>query len=155
MSDTNDFNKNQSQFDNQQFNQPQFGNQQFNNQQFGYDNNQQFNNQQFGYDNNQQFNNQPQFNQPQFNNQQFNNNQNYPMDKYDYKPISMWGYFGYEILFAIPLVGLICLIIFSFGGAKNINVRNFARSYFCFLIVMVILLLVFGSVIGGIFASMY
>lgn len=168
MSDTNDFNKNQSQFDNQQFNQPQFGNQQFgydnnqqfnnqqfNNQQFGYDNNQQFNNQQFGYDNNQQFNNQPQFNQPQFNNQQFNNNQNYPMDKYDYKPISMWGYFGYQILFAIPLVGLICLIIFSFGGAKNINVRNFARSYFCFLIVMVILLVVFGSAIGGIFASMY
>lgn len=163
MSDTNDFNNNQSQFDNQQFNQPQFGNQQFgydnnqqfNNQQFGYDNNQQFNNQQFGYDNNQQFNNQPQFNQPQFNNQQFNNNQNYPMDKYDYKPISMWGYFGYQILFSIPLVGLICLIIFSFGGAKNINVRNFARSYFCFLIVMAVVLVVFGSALAGIFASMY
>lgn len=29
-----------------------------------------------------------------------------------YKPISMWGYFGYEILFSIPVIGLILLIVF-------------------------------------------
>ena len=33
----------------------------------------------------------------------------------EYKPISMWGYFGYEILFSIPLIGLICLIVFAFA----------------------------------------
>ena len=32
----------------------------------------------------------------------------------DYKPISMWGYFGHEILFSIPLVGFILLLVFSF-----------------------------------------
>ena len=46
-----------------------------------------------------------------------------------------WGYLGYEILFAIPLVGFILLLVFSFGGTRNINLRNFARSYFCALII--------------------
>ena len=55
------------------------------------------------------------------------------------KPISMWQYFGYEILFSIPVVGFIVLLIFAFGGNQNINVRNFARSYFCYLIIVLIL----------------
>ena len=52
----------------------------------------------------------------------------------EYKPISMWGYFGYQLLFAIPCVGFIVLLVFAFGGTNNINLRNFARSYFCFII---------------------
>ena len=32
------------------------------------------------------------------------------------KPITMWGYFGYQLLFSIPLVGFILLIVFSTGG---------------------------------------
>ena len=66
------------------------------------------------------------------------------MDYYDgpeeYRPISMWGYFGYQILFGIPIVGLICLIVFSVS-AKNRNLKNFARSYFCVLILAIILFL--------------
>lgn len=57
----------------------------------------------------------------------------------EYKPISMWGYFGYELLFAIPCIGFIMLLVFSFGATKNVNLKNFARSYFCFLIVCVVL----------------
>lgn len=68
----------------------------------------------------------------------------------EYKPISMWGYFGYEILFAIPIVGIICLIIFALGGTSNKNVRNFARSYFCFIILVVILII--AAITLGIFA---
>lgn len=45
----------------------------------------------------------------------------------EYKPISMWGYFGYEILFSLPIIGIILLIVFSLGGTKNINLKNFAR----------------------------
>ena len=52
----------------------------------------------------------------------------------EYRPISMWGYFGYEILFSIPIVGFICLIIFAIG-AKNVNKKNFARSHFCYTII--------------------
>ena len=66
-----------------------------------------------------------------------------------YRPLSPWAYFGYSLLFAIPLVGLILLIILSFS-AKNINLKNYARSYFCklalILIVVgvIILLTIFG-----------
>lgn len=73
----------------------------------------------------------------------------------DYKPIGMWGYLGYEILFSIPLVGFILLLVFSFGGTKNVNLRNFARSYFCFLIIVVVLILII-IMAGGIAAvAMY
>lgn len=57
---------------------------------------------------------------------------------WDYTPISMWGYFGYEILFLIPFLGFILLIIFSVGGTRNINLRNFARSYFCLIIILLV-----------------
>ena len=66
----------------------------------------------------------------------------------EYRPISRWGYFGYEILFSIPIVGFIVLLVFSFGGTKNVNLRNFARSYFCFLIVIVIFAIIV-AIIGG------
>lgn len=57
-----------------------------------------------------------------------------------YRPISMWGYFGYQILFSIPVVGFIFLVVFALGGTKNVNKRNFARSYFCYLIILIIIM---------------
>ena len=59
-----------------------------------------------------------------------------------YKPLSPWAYFGYQMLFNIPVVRIILLIIFALGGAKNINLRNFARSYFCVYIIMIVVFLV-------------
>lgn len=61
----------------------------------------------------------------------------------EYQPISMWGYFGYTILFNIPCVGFILILVFSFGGAKNINLRNFARSFMCIWIISLVLVLIF------------
>ena len=54
---------------------------------------------------------------------------------WDYNPLGMWAYFGYSILFAIPLLGAILVIVFSVGGTKNINLRNFARSKLCIFII--------------------
>ncbi len=71
----------------------------------------------------------------------------------EYKPISMWGYFGYELLFGIPLIGFIILLVFAFGGAGNINVKNFARSKFCYLIlwfVIMIVLVAIGAATGAV-----
>lgn len=67
----------------------------------------------------------------------------------EYKPITMWGYFGYELLFSIPCVGFIILLVFAFGGNKNINVRNFARSYFCYMIIIAIIALICFFIFGG------
>lgn len=45
-----------------------------------------------------------------------------------YRPLSPWAFFGYGLLFSIPVVGFICLIVFSFKNG-NLCRRNFARSY--------------------------
>ena len=66
----------------------------------------------------------------------------------EFKPISAWGYVGYNLLFSIPLIGLIMVCVYAFGGTNKINVRNYARSFFCvFLIIIVIYILLF--VTGG------
>lgn len=73
---------------------------------------------------------------------------NYDPSK-DYTPIGMWGYFGYQLLFAIPFIGFILILIFSFGGTRNINLRNYARSTFCLLIIVlgvVALIALFGLI---------
>jgi hypothetical protein len=59
----------------------------------------------------------------------------------EYKPISAWGYFGYNILFNIPLIGFIMLIIYSFDNS-NINRKNYARSYFCIYALIIIVLII-------------
>ena len=64
-----------------------------------------------------------------------------------YKPIGAWGYVLYELLFSIPLVGFIFLLVFSLGGTKNENLKNFARSFLCWLLIF----LVIGIIVGLIF----
>ena len=59
----------------------------------------------------------------------------------EYRPLSAWAYLGYNILFAIPLVGFIMLIVFAFDSS-NINRRNYARSFFCAYLVAIIILMV-------------
>ena len=68
---------------------------------------------------------------------------NEPDIPYEYTPISAWGYFGYSLLFNIPIVGFILLIVFSFSS-DNINRKNFARSYFCAMLVFGLLFLIFA-----------
>ncbi len=58
----------------------------------------------------------------------------------EYKPISMWGYFGYQILFALPCIGIIIALILALGGTTNKNVKNFAASYFCVFIIFAIII---------------
>lgn len=73
----------------------------------------------------------------------------------EYEPIGMWGYFGYEFLFAIPVVGWIICISFAFM-AHNVNLRNFARSQFCYLIIYIIIVCVLAGfgVLSTIFESL-
>lgn len=65
-------------------------------------------------------------------------NQNIPSE---YKVLSPWAYFGYNILFAIPLVGFILALVLAFDNS-NLNRRNFARAYFCGMILVAILIVI-------------
>ena len=57
------------------------------------------------------------------------------------RPLSPWAYFGYGLLFSIPVVGFILLIVLSFAG-KNVNRKNFTRSYWCWAILVLGLILI-------------
>ncbi|MCQ2428058.1 MAG: hypothetical protein MJ137_06620 [Clostridia bacterium] len=57
------------------------------------------------------------------------------------RPLSPWAYFGLQILFSIPVIGFVFLIVFSISGS-NINRRNFARSYWCVLFIVLVITVV-------------
>lgn len=70
---------------------------------------------------------------------------------YELAPMGAWSYFGHSLLFSIPIAGTIILILFACGITRNINKRNYARSYFCglaivgvFILTMFIIYLVTG-----------
>ena len=58
-----------------------------------------------------------------------------------YRPITGWGYFWRTVLYAIPVIGWLVLL-FNAIGAKNRNVRYFARAPFCALLLVLILAVV-------------
>lgn len=58
-----------------------------------------------------------------------------------YRPLSPWQYFGLTLLYQVPIVGFVFLIIFSISKV-NINRRNFSRSFFCVIVVEIIVLVV-------------
>lgn len=66
----------------------------------------------------------------------------------EYQPISMWGYFGYQLLFSIPVIGWIFVVIFALT-ASNRNLRNFARSQFCLWIIWIVVIVI--SSLSGFF----
>ena len=71
---------------------------------------------------------------------------------YDYgsKSITSWGYVRRSILYAIPVLGWI-VWLFSALFARNTNIKNHARSYFCAFVLALIIAIIAGAVIGGLY----
>lgn len=61
-----------------------------------------------------------------------------------YRPLSPWRYFGLSIVYALPLLGWVFLIVHAISS-RNINRRNFARSYFCVYALVAIVFVVLFS----------
>ena len=59
----------------------------------------------------------------------------------EYRPLGAMAYFGYSILFSIPLIGLIFNLIYFFSDS-NINRRNYARSFWCVYLLAAIISIV-------------
>ena len=72
----------------------------------------------------------------------------------EYKPLSPWAYVGYNLLFSIPIIGFIMLIVFSFDSSR-INRRNYARSYFCAMLIGIILSIILLVLAFGVFGLSY
>ena len=58
-----------------------------------------------------------------------------------YRPLSAWAYFGLQLLYAVPLLGWVFLICHAIG-ARNVNKRSFARSFFCVYVIVILLVIV-------------
>lgn len=78
-----------------------------------------------------------------------------------YRPISSWGYVGYWILYSIPLLGFIFWVIHVFSS-KNLNRRNYARSFFCafllgllFTVILALVAFVCTALLGVSFAALF
>ena len=56
-----------------------------------------------------------------------------------FKPISPWGFLGYNLLFSIPIIGTVMLFVYAFGGTSKVNLRNYARSFFCIALIQIII----------------
>ena len=74
------------------------------------------------------------------------------------EPLRVIQYIGMFLLMSIPLVGIIMLFVWSFGGSVNLNKKNFARAMLILSAIGLILSIIFGaalmSVIGELLGSM-
>lgn len=69
--------------------------------------------------------------------------------RWDYTPLGAWTYFLYSLLFCLPLAGWIIALVFAVGGTNRINLRNYARSYFCMLLISVIVVVIMLAIVFG------
>lgn len=79
----------------------------------------------------------------------------------EYKPLSPISYFGLQMLYSIPIVGLIFMIIFSISRG-NIHRRNFTLSYWfpmiiaiTIAIIAIVVMLLFMPATSGITRTVY
>ncbi|MDE5994733.1 MAG: hypothetical protein K2G60_04385 [Oscillospiraceae bacterium] len=66
----------------------------------------------------------------------------------DYKPVTVWQYVGYTLLFSVPIIGFIMILVTAFGSDKSISLRNYAKSYLVWYAISVVLMVVMFFFIG-------
>ena len=64
-----------------------------------------------------------------------------PTQVYTEEPISTGGYIGLFFLLMIPVVNLICLIVWACGGCAKKNKTNLSRAMLVWMLI--------GAVVGG------
>lgn len=71
------------------------------------------------------------------------------------KPMSVGGYIGTMLLMAIPLVGFILMLVWSFGSNVNINKKNFCRATLIMAVIGIVVSILLSSVLGAIISSLF
>lgn len=57
-------------------------------------------------------------------------------------PLPVWKYIGIFLLMCIPVLGIVMLFVWSFGGSFNRNTRNFARATLIYALLLIVLTIV-------------
>lgn len=71
------------------------------------------------------------------------------------QPLSVLGYIGTMIVFAIPIVGLIMMFVWAFGSNVNKNRKNFAIAALIMGVVAIILSIVFAGALTFLFSTLF
>lgn len=69
------------------------------------------------------------------------------------KPMSVKDWLITLLITAIPLVGLIMLFVYAFGGNENENRQNWAKAQLLLAAIIIGLLIVFFIIFGSVFAA--
>ncbi|MFO7637612.1 MAG: zinc ribbon domain-containing protein [Clostridia bacterium] len=71
------------------------------------------------------------------------------------KPLSVGAYLGMFILLAIPIVNIIMVFVWAFGGSTNKNKKNYAIAVMILVILGIILSIVMAITMGSLFATLF
>lgn len=87
----------------------------------------------------------------------------YPVMQEDTRPLRTSDYFVMLLVSAIPLIGLILMLVWAFSSTTNVNRRNFCRAQLimkligvvCSILLIVFYAALFTAVVGEISSSYY
>lgn len=79
-----------------------------------------------------------------FEDQNYNHNQ---------KPMSVKDWLITLLIMAIPIVGIVMLFVYAFGGNENVNRQNWAKAQLIFAAIIIGLVILFSIIFGSIFAA--
>ena len=70
-----------------------------------------------------------------------------------YEPITTKGFIGIMFLMLIPLVNLLLLLVWAFGGCRKVNKQNFAKAMLVWMLIGIGLSIVFGLIFWSFFPA--
>ncbi len=61
------------------------------------------------------------------------------------KPLGVWSFVGYTLLFLIPLVGLVAALVCACGGTPRVCLKNYARGWLLSVVLLAVVLAAAGA----------
>ncbi len=71
------------------------------------------------------------------------------------EPLSVGQYIGMFILMVIPVVNIILLFVWGFGGSVNPNKKNYARAMLILAAIGIVLFIIFSIALGGFIRNLF
>lgn len=95
----------------------------------------------------------PVYAQPNYSQQygypQFNENMLPP----EYRPVSIGQFFGYTLLFSVPVIGFIMLLVTAFGSGNSISLKNYAKSMLIWCVIGIVITVIMSILVVMLAAS--
>ena len=73
----------------------------------------------------------------------------------NYKPITIGEWLVTFIITAIPLVGIIMMFVWAFGGGTHPSKKTWAQAYLILLLIGIVLVIIFFAAFASILGSFF